>query len=131
MMVLVLGWGMVSGLRGQEAAGPGGTETRDSVGAEWENAGEQATGEGTSEEASATGEAGGKKSPEKVLKQRQYKLFLVFTIMGLVVFFLVVVLITIVRIGRYWRRSLGLGKRSAPTKYVDAWSQYRLKEDQK
>lgn len=65
------------------------------------------------------------------LKHRQYKLTLLVIIIGVISLFMVILLITIIRIGRYQRRRLGLGRKSPPTEYIDAWSRYRLKDDEK
>jgi len=65
------------------------------------------------------------------LKLRQYKLILLFMIAGIIILFLAVLLITIIRIGRYRRRRLKLGQKGVPTEYVDAWSRYRIKEEEK
>ena len=68
---------------------------------------------------------------QRKLKHRQYKLTLLIIIIGVVSLFMVILLITIIRIGRYRHRRLGLGQKSPPTEYIDAWSRYRLKDDEK
>ena len=68
---------------------------------------------------------------QKELKHRQYKLTLLVIIVGIIGLFMVILLITIIRIGRYRHRRLGLGRKSPPTEYIDAWSRYRLKDDEK
>ncbi len=68
---------------------------------------------------------------QREMKHRQYKLTLLVIIVGIVSLFMVILLITIIRIGRYRHRRLGLGQKSPPTEYIDAWSRYRLKDDEK
>jgi len=68
---------------------------------------------------------------QRELKHRQYKLTLLVIIVGIISLFMVILLITIIRIGRYRHRRLGLGRKSPPTEYIDAWSRYRLKDDEK
>ena len=40
-----------------------------------------------------------------------------------------IILVTIIRMGRHYRKRVTEDKKAEPTEYVDAWSQYRLKED--
>ena len=68
---------------------------------------------------------------QRELKHRQYKLTLLVIIVGVISLFMVILLITIIRIGRFRHRRLGLGRKSPPTEYIDAWSRYRLKDDEK
>jgi len=68
---------------------------------------------------------------QREMKHRQYKLTLLVIIVGIIGLFTVILLITIIRIGRYRHRQLGLGRKSPPTEYIDAWSRYRLKDDEK
>ncbi len=68
---------------------------------------------------------------QRELKHRQYKLTLLVIIVGVISLFMVILLITIIRIGRFRRRRLGLGRKSPPTEYIDAWSHYRLEDDEK
>ena len=68
---------------------------------------------------------------QREMKHRQYKLTLLVIIVGIIGLFMVILLITIIRIGRYRHRRLGLGRKSPPTEYIDAWSHYRLKDDEK
>ena len=68
---------------------------------------------------------------QRELKRRQYKLTLLVIIVGVISLFMVILLITIIRIGRFRRRRLGLGRKSPPTEYIDAWSHYRLEDDDK
>ncbi|MCK5271320.1 MAG: hypothetical protein KAJ52_02040 [Sedimentisphaerales bacterium] len=68
---------------------------------------------------------------QRELKHRQYKLTLLVIIVGVISLFMVILLITIIRIGRFRHRRLGLGRKSPPTEYIDAWSRYRLEDDEK
>jgi Na+-transporting methylmalonyl-CoA/oxaloacetate decarboxylase gamma subunit len=68
---------------------------------------------------------------QRELKHRQYKLTLLVIIVGVIGLFMVILLITIIRIGRFRHRRLGLGRKSPPTEYIDAWSHYRLEDDEK
>ena len=68
---------------------------------------------------------------QREMKHRQYKLTLLVIIVGIIGLFTVILLITIIRIGRYRHRQLGLGRKSPPTEYIDAWSHYRLENDEK
>jgi hypothetical protein len=63
-------------------------------------------------------------------EKKELRLMLVTSIIILSLFFLGVLLISLLRIGRRYRRRVQLGKPDGPTEYVDAWSQYRLKEDE-
>ena len=56
-------------------------------------------------------------------------LLLIVSIGVIVTFFLAILLLTILRQGRFFRQRLGLGRKSKPTKYIDAWSKYRLDND--
>jgi len=40
-----------------------------------------------------------------------------------------IILVTIIRMGRHYRKRVTGDKKPEPTEYVDAWSQYRLPED--
>ena len=71
------------------------------------------------------------KQKQREMKYRQYKLTLLVIIVGVISLFMVILLITIIRIGRFRHRRLGLGRKSPPTEYIDAWSRYRLKDDEK
>ncbi len=43
--------------------------------------------------------------------------------------FLPILLITLLRSGRYFRRHSGIGRKGEPTDLADAWSNYRLKDE--
>jgi len=45
------------------------------------------------------------------------------------ILFLGLALVTIIRMGRHYRQRVAGDKKPEPTEYVDAWSQYRLPED--
>lgn len=60
---------------------------------------------------------------------KRYRLAMLVSLIGIGGLFLMFFLITLLRISRFQRRRLGLGAKKEQTKYVDAWSQYRLKED--
>ena len=47
----------------------------------------------------------------------------------LTILFFGLVLITFIRMGRHYRKRVTGDKKPEPTEYVDAWSQYRLPED--
>ena len=40
-----------------------------------------------------------------------------------------IILVTILRMGRHYRKRVTGDKKPEPTEYVDAWSQYRLEDD--
>lgn len=63
------------------------------------------------------------------IEQKKARVILLCTIAVVISLFLAILLITIVRIGRYNRRLNRLGKKAEPTEYIDAWSKYRLEED--
>jgi len=67
----------------------------------------------------------------KDLQQDKKKLKLMIITGSLILggFFLAVILISALRFGRRYRRRIQPGQHDKPTEYVDAWSQYRLKED--
>ena len=64
----------------------------------------------------------------KARQKRELRLMLTLAITVISALFFVVLIISIVRMGRHLRRRLKLHKKNYPTEYVDAWSQYRLKE---
>ena len=63
------------------------------------------------------------------LERKKLKVILSISIVAIVLLFLGVLLLTILRQGRFYRQRVKLGKKNEPTEYVDAWSQYRLDED--
>lgn len=63
------------------------------------------------------------------LEQKKFKLSLIVSIIVIVIFFLAILLMTIIRQGRFYRKRLGLGDKSKPTRDIDAWTDYRLKDD--
>ena len=69
-----------------------------------------------------------KKSPQQQEKDRM-KLGLVILFFGIAGLFIMLLLITVIRISRLRKKRLGIGKREKRTEYIDAWSQYRLKDD--
>ncbi|KPK75851.1 MAG: hypothetical protein AMJ79_09380 [Phycisphaerae bacterium SM23_30] len=71
-----------------------------------------------------------KMNPWYSIETEKRKLRLMITV-GIVVlggFFIAVVLISLLRMGRFYRQRALAGKKRPPTDYVDAWSQYRLKD---
>lgn len=62
-------------------------------------------------------------------EKKELRLMLMTSLIVLSLFFLGVLMITFLRIGRRYKRRIKLGQPDKPTEYVDAWSQYRLKED--
>ena len=70
----------------------------------------------------------GRRAPEdEELKKRWYAALAVLAV-GTSAIFLSMLLLALLRASRRYRRRL-LGKKAEPTEYVDAWGQYRLKED--
>ena len=63
------------------------------------------------------------------VEKRKLKLMLFTSIAVILGFFLVVLLISLKRMGSYYRRLVFIRRKSKPTEYVDAWSNYRLKEN--
>ena len=66
---------------------------------------------------------------DEMSERVRLKKVMMVTIFLMVVFFLFVFLITMLRVSRFHKRRMGLGRRGQKTKYVDAWSQYRLKDE--
>ena len=77
------------------------------------------------------GEQADRQKPEtqedEDLKRRWYAALAVLAV-GTAAIFLSMFLLALLRASRRYRRRL-LGEKAKPTEYVDAWSQYRLKED--
>ena len=61
-------------------------------------------------------------------EKRKLNLMLAASIAIVAGFFFVVLMISLLRMGRHYRQRTKLSKKSQPTDYSDAWSQYRLKE---
>ena len=66
---------------------------------------------------------------EQQMKAKAFRLAVIVTIVFVISLFVVILLLAIVRINRFRRKRTHLGEKGEPTEYVDAWSQYRLKED--
>jgi len=66
---------------------------------------------------------------ELVKEKRKLRLMLSTSIIILCGFFLAVFLISLLRIGRRYRRAHLSGRGKEPTELFDAWSNYRLDED--
>ena len=62
-------------------------------------------------------------------ERKRFKLGLAVLFVAVASLFVMLLLISLIRLSRFNRRRLGLGKRSPRTEYIDAWSQYRLKDD--
>jgi hypothetical protein len=62
-------------------------------------------------------------------QRERLKLALFICISFLTALFFMVLIISVIRMGRLQRRRLQIGKKSEPTEYVDAWSRYRLKNE--
>ena len=62
-------------------------------------------------------------------ERKRFKLGLAVLFVAVASLFVMLLLISLIRLSRFNRRRLGLGKRSPRTAYIDAWSQYRLKDD--
>ena len=62
------------------------------------------------------------------IERRKFKIAMSICIVAIVLFFLMILLLTILRHGRFYRQRIKLGKKNEPTEYVDAWSRYRLDE---
>jgi hypothetical protein len=58
-----------------------------------------------------------------------FKLFLATLTGILAVLFLVVMLVSVARLWRSYRKRTGIGQKAEPTEYIDAWSRYRLKDE--
>jgi len=58
-----------------------------------------------------------------------FKLFPAVLVVIVAVFFLVVILVTVTRLWRSYRKRAGIGQKAEPTEYIDAWSRYRLKDE--
>ena len=58
-----------------------------------------------------------------------FRLAVIVTIVVVVTLFAAILLLTIGRISQRCRHLMRLGKKAAPTEYVDAWSRYRLADD--
>jgi len=63
------------------------------------------------------------------VEKRKLKLMLGASIAVILGFFLVVLMISLMRMGRHYRRRVFLRQKAKPTEYMDAWSNYRLKEN--
>ena len=63
------------------------------------------------------------------VEKRKLKLMLGASIAIILGFFLVVLMISLVRMGRHYRRLVFLRQKPKPIEHVDAWSNYRLKEN--
>lgn len=63
------------------------------------------------------------------LEKKKFKLSLIVSIILIVVFFLAILLMTIIRMGRFYRKRIGLGDKNKPTTDIDAWTNYRIKDD--
>jgi hypothetical protein len=50
----------------------------------------------------------------------------IFVVAG---FFLFILVLTLLRMGRRQRRQAKIGEKAEKTEYIDAWSHYRLKDD--
>ena len=61
-------------------------------------------------------------------EKRKLRLMITVGIVVLGGFFIAVLLISLLRMGRFYRQRTLRGKKRPPTDYVDAWSQYRLKD---
>ncbi|MCK5114767.1 MAG: hypothetical protein KAR11_08405 [Phycisphaerae bacterium] len=66
---------------------------------------------------------------EREQEKRELRIMLFTSIIILSGFFLAVILITLLRIGRRYRRAHQPGRGKEPTELFDAWSNYRLDED--
>jgi len=63
------------------------------------------------------------------VEKLKLKLMLGASIAIILGFFLVVIAISLVRMGRHYRRLVFLRQKPKPIEHVDAWSNYRLKEN--
>jgi len=78
---------------------------------------------GAADESAATS---GENEEQKI---RRYQLYLVLAGVLIAFLFITFLLIYVVRLSRFIRQRYKVGEKSAPTEYVDAWSQYRLEEE--
>ena|GEM_PF-3649417 len=60
---------------------------------------------------------------------RQYRLYLVLTLIIIISLFVGLILLTVIRVTRRYRRLLYVGRKNEPTEYFDAWKNYRLEDD--
>ena len=79
--------------------------------------------------APGAGETGAAANQDDDRQKRQYRLALIVMAAGLAVLFGFLLLITLVRVTRYQRQRLKIGRKDQATEYFDAWSHYRLKEN--
>jgi hypothetical protein len=78
--------------------------------------------------AEGAGEAvGGYNEKEKEKKRFRFLLGVLFVF--IVALFAMLLVISLLRASRFQKQRLQIGKKSEPTDYVDAWSQYRLDEE--
>jgi hypothetical protein len=68
-------------------------------------------------------------SEEWQQEKKKLNVMLWASVIILTIFFFGLVLITFIRMGRHYRKRVTGDKKTEPTEYVDAWSQYRLKDD--
>ncbi|MBN1765518.1 MAG: hypothetical protein JW860_09700 [Sedimentisphaerales bacterium] len=79
-------------------------------------------------------EAGGERfgtnslTEQELHKYRLFGLLLIISVSGL---FAIIFIITYFRVRRYRRSKLKIGQKAEPTEYIDAWSQHRLRDDQR
>ncbi len=62
-------------------------------------------------------------------ERNRMKMILLVTIVMLLSFVIAIALMAIIRMGRWNRKRIGLGNKHPPTEHFDAWSNYRLDED--
>ena len=67
-------------------------------------------------------------SEDKERAKRHYRLYMVIAGVLIAFLFILLLLISVLRSGRFLRQRYKVGEKSPPTVYVDAWSQYHLEE---
>ena len=67
--------------------------------------------------------------PTDTIEKKKFKALLLWTILLLITFMVIVFLTVLIRSGRRYRDMIGIGKKQKPTEHIDAWSNYRLSEE--
>ena len=83
----------------------------------------------TSDKTVQSDQAGQNGELSQETERKRFRLGLAVLFVAVASLFVMLLLISLIRLSRFNRKRLGLGKRSPRTEYIDAWSQYRLKDD--
>ncbi len=68
------------------------------------------------------------KKTTKEKDKKRLKFLLVVNLVFIITAFTIFLIISLLRYSRFQRQRLQIGKKAEPTKYIDAWSHYRLDE---